>query len=487
MNRYIMYCRKSTDEDSRQVQSLATQERMNNEVIEKDRLVLVGKYFESRSAKIADNRPFFSEMIKRIKNGEANAILVQHPDRLARNLEEAGILINLVDTGILTEIRTPNTTYSTPSHMIQIIDEFARATNYSRILSIKVKEGFQSKILKGVFPHQAPLGYLNIDSQIVIDNDREKLIQLMFSLVENDYYSTRQVTKIMEEYGLRSRKNKKLSKSRIHAMLINPFYYGEMLIKGKIYQGTHLPIISRKTFNNVQEILHGKHRPRPKKRFFLYRNYLSCGNCFCKLTATIKKGRYNYYYCTNGKGVCEQHQHYLREKDITEALDTVFEPFQYDKEVLELSFDLYAQSIKERQSENQISINGLEARIHELEQNEATLTDKLIQSIVSDEVYKATSERIKTEKENIYKTIQTKKNPTNPKVTLELLEKVKSVAVPGYEIHKNGDLESKIFLLKSALWNCMITDGKATNIRYKEPFNLLVKYSKNDDFVKMRG
>ena len=41
--------------------------------------------------------------------------------------------------------------------------------------------------------------------------------------------------------------------------------------------------------------------------------------CGCLLTATKKKG-FTYYYCTNGKGECEEHKKYLRSEKIENML-----------------------------------------------------------------------------------------------------------------------------------------------------------------------
>ena len=63
-------------------------------------------------------------------------------------------------------------------------------------------------------------------------------------------------------------------------------------------------------------VLEGKHHGKQKKLFFALRGYLKCEVCGCLMTATLKKG-HQYYYCTNGKGNCEQHKKYLRSENWT--------------------------------------------------------------------------------------------------------------------------------------------------------------------------
>ena len=44
-------------------------------------------------------------MLDRIECGEANGIIAWHPDRLARNAVDAGRIIDLIDRGMLTELK----------------------------------------------------------------------------------------------------------------------------------------------------------------------------------------------------------------------------------------------------------------------------------------------------------------------------------------------------------------------------------------------
>jgi hypothetical protein len=46
-----------------------------------------------------------------------------------------------------------------------------------------------------------------------------------------------------------------LSLSSIGNFLRNPFYYGVFLHKGEMHQGIHAPMISKKTFDEIQGAL----------------------------------------------------------------------------------------------------------------------------------------------------------------------------------------------------------------------------------------
>ena len=107
MPKYILYCRKSTDEKDKQVLSIEAQIAELKEFAVREKLEIVATFTESRTAKVP-GRPIFQEVLKKIEGGEADAILSWHPDRLARNSVDGGYLIYLLDCGKLLDLKFPS-------------------------------------------------------------------------------------------------------------------------------------------------------------------------------------------------------------------------------------------------------------------------------------------------------------------------------------------------------------------------------------------
>ena len=98
--RYVLYARKSTDDAKRQIRSIPDQIDECRELAARLGIKIVDTFREEKSAKRPGIRPVFSQLIEDVKGGKYDAILAWNPDRLARNMLEAGMLIDLADNGI---------------------------------------------------------------------------------------------------------------------------------------------------------------------------------------------------------------------------------------------------------------------------------------------------------------------------------------------------------------------------------------------------
>ena len=104
--KYFIYTRKSTDSEERQVLSIESQLAELKEFAAKEKLEIVASLCEAKTAK-EPGRTVFGEMLDRIEKGEAQGILAWHPDRLERNSIDGGMIIYLLDTGKLKDLKFP--------------------------------------------------------------------------------------------------------------------------------------------------------------------------------------------------------------------------------------------------------------------------------------------------------------------------------------------------------------------------------------------
>ena len=160
MEKYILYARKSTDTEDRQVLSIDAQLAELRKFARDNHLVVIDELIEKRTARMP-GRPIFNSMIKRIENGEANGILAWHPDRLARNSMDGGQIIYLLDQTSLNYLRFPIFQFENTSQgkfMLSIM--FGQSKYYVDNLSEKYQTRFTSKSKKWRFSKPSTLRLL---------------------------------------------------------------------------------------------------------------------------------------------------------------------------------------------------------------------------------------------------------------------------------------------------------------------------------------
>ena len=90
--KYLIYARKSSESEDRQVQSIESQVDRLKRIATDLNLDIKQVYTEAKSAKNPNNRPQFDEMIERVERGEADGILCWQINRLSRNPIDSGKL-----------------------------------------------------------------------------------------------------------------------------------------------------------------------------------------------------------------------------------------------------------------------------------------------------------------------------------------------------------------------------------------------------------
>ena len=89
-------------------------------------------------------------MLKDIEAGKYDGILAWHPDHLARNLLEAGIIVDMVDSGKIKDLKFPTLEFTNDSSGKLLLNiMFAMSKQYSEHLSESVQRGVDSNLAQG--------------------------------------------------------------------------------------------------------------------------------------------------------------------------------------------------------------------------------------------------------------------------------------------------------------------------------------------------
>lgn len=291
--KYIIYCRKSSVREDRQVLSNPAQKRELTKFANEENLQIVDSYEEEMSAhKIG--RPKFNEILARIEKGEVNGILVWDESRLARNSKDGGNIIYMIDLEQLVEIRKPGKVYrNTPDDKSWLNMCFMMSKKESDDKSVNVKRGLREKAERGWLPTGAKPGYINDkhaekgNKTVLKHPTNYGILQKAIDLVLDGQASPPKAWEQLNKWGYRTpiRKSiggKPMARSQFYEVLTDPFYYGYIEFpqgSGNWYKGAHEPMITQEEGEKLRMLLGRNNSPRPQHKEFPYSMFFACGRC----------------------------------------------------------------------------------------------------------------------------------------------------------------------------------------------------------------
>ncbi len=328
--RYVIYARKATESTEKQVKSVEDQIAECVEKAKHLKLNIVGQPLsENGSAKIPDNRPVFTEMLNDLRKGKYTGILAWHPDRLSRNMREAGEVIDMLDTGIIKDLKFVSFSFeNNPSGKMLLGITFVMSKEYSDKLSQDVMRGNIRRVTEGKTLNVAKYGYVrDKDSRQLPDGDNFTKMQQAWAMrlegipLETiaDRLNELEITVAKKREG-ENRKPVKFSKKNLSVMFKDPFYAGVFTHGDVAYadltelQPDFVPMVSVDNFVkiNIAKLRGSKAnrhliRVRDKPDADMARGIIICGYCnepyHSGITTRKKNGvviRRGYYYrCEN--------------------------------------------------------------------------------------------------------------------------------------------------------------------------------------------
>ncbi|MDP8217300.1 MAG: recombinase family protein [Candidatus Theseobacter exili] len=400
MNKAILYTRVSSKAQEQDGYSLDAQEKLGYEYALKKGFAICKSWKVSESAWKQD-REAFSEMLEYAKRNEkVKHIIFDVTDRMTRN--------DYDKIRIYTLIREYNKTIHF-SRNNKIIDkasgsddefmldiEVAVAKKMSNDISKKTSMGLLEKAEQGFYPSFAPIGYINnkVTKLIDLDHETAHLIRQCFELYATGNYSLESLRHEMRHRGLESS-----SKSKIAHVLHNPFYYGGFIWLGKLYMGSHKPIISKELFDKVQQLLTGKPLIHKQKHLFHFNNLITCGECGCKVIGERKtktSGKvYDYYHCTFSKGRHGSNKYY-KNSYIEKQFENIVESVTLPEDMA----DWIAQGIKEISKDRfrvqEVKIKRLKGELALLNARLSKLYDMKLDGEIEDGMFKSKEAEFKS-------------------------------------------------------------------------------------------
>ena len=260
----------------------------------------ITEWFEETRTAAKRGRPQFTTMLRLLRQGKADGLIVHKIDRSARNLRDWADLGELIDAGIAVHFVNESLDLNTRGGRLAADIQAIVAADFIRNLREETLKGFYGRLKQGIYPLQAPLGYLDCGKgkPKIPDPDRAPYVRQAFELYDAGRYGLIDLADEMYRRGLRNRNGRKVTRNGLSTILNNPFFCGLMRLRktGETFPGIHEPLIPVALFERVEDRLHGRTHRKVTRHDFVFRQLLTCGDCGKRLRGELQKGHV-YYRC----------------------------------------------------------------------------------------------------------------------------------------------------------------------------------------------
>ena len=423
---YAIYLRKSRADIEAEAkgegETLVRHEHILLDLANKKKFKIGKIYKEIVSGETIEARPEMQKLLSDVKSGKWKGVLVVEVERLARGeTMDQGIVANAFKISN-TKIVTPMKIYDPNNEFDEEYFEFGlfMSRREYKVINRRLQRGRILSVKEGKYVGSIPpFGYDRVKIKgdkgyTLRKNEEANTVKIMYYLYAYDNLSLHEVTRKLNEMGLKPRKNIEWSVATVKDILANPVYIGkikwnarkevkvykdEKLVKTRprnddyiLVDGLHKAIIDDKTWKivlakrslNSAPVIHNSVVQNPLCGLVI------CAKCGKKMQrrAYSKLSKEATLYCANPK--CDNVSskiHFVEEK-VLEGLKKWLEEYKFD----------YQQYIEKM---NNNKIHAIEETIESLKTEIKKENDKLVNifnfledGTYTTEIFKARSEAV---------------------------------------------------------------------------------------------
>ena len=362
---------------------------------------------EGESAKTAD-RTALQKMLRfcDVNKRKIDRVIVYKVDRFSRAVADYLALKAQLNKMNITLVSATESFENTPAGKLSetMLSAFAQFDNDVR--SQRTFEGMKARALKGLWPGIAPWGYVNTKDEagskiIAPELTRAPIVKMLFEQYATGKYSFKELAKIANKSGQKSRHGCKICKQLVEKIIKNPIYCGRVVVPkfGVDIKGAHKAIITKELFeeaNLSKKGVAGRKFPRNRDSPDYPLRGIKCSGCNKSVSGgktRSKTGRYYQYYgCINGD--CKKRTA-IKKKDFED---------DFTKSLLELTpNDEYLDVLKEAikiAHKNELNFvieveRKINAKINELNNKKEKLLELILEGKINSEVFNTANEKLK--------------------------------------------------------------------------------------------
>ena len=500
----VIFSRVSSERQEAGASIDAQTESVYNYCNKKD-FTIIKEFTITESSTIKDRKQY-KEMLSFVKSKKQKiAIVVNCVDRLQRSYKDTPILDELRKEGrIEVHFIKENLILHKESSGMDIMFwnmSVLMANSYVLSLSDNVKRSMNHNKSLGIWQGPAPTGYINILSDdnkksVMQDEDSAPIVKKLFTEYATGLHTLQSITNLAKELGLTTSraKNRKtvktISRTSVHYMLANPFYYGFIEYKDNLVQHKYEPIVSKSLFDKVQDCLDGKFNVHAKNTYgtlpFVFRGIIRCSTCGCAISQekhTNKSGKqYTYLRCSHLKGDCNQG--IVNEDVIFKQLNN--EIFSNSMKLSKKMIDLIKKNVKkildEEANINASATKNLTDKRNILLDKQEEIGFLLFKKKINETEYDSRNAKLKAEIAELEEASTSFVNiGDNIKKSIE---NIIEIAANLANLMNNSDVYQQRKLFALIFEECLLENKKVV-YKLKKPFDKLLTQPNNQEFLNL--
>lgn len=484
MKRFVAIARVSSREQEREGFSLEVQEEALRVYAAREDGDVVKMFRIAETASKSDERKTFRELVRYAKKNAAklDGLLFYKVDRAARNLFDYVELERLESEYGVPFISVSQPTENSPAGRMMRRTLANMASFYTEQQSVDVREGIARRVQEGWFPGKAPYGYLNVRingrSIVKIDPETAPKVKRLFHAFAFEHHTLDSlIEKLDEECVEYLSSARRFPRSKLHAMLRDRSYIGEVFHRGNWHPGKQEHLIDAATWNRVQRLLGSKVY---KSHELTYAGSLircrHCGNFITgeQIRKKTKSGEniHVYYRCsryqTNGHPRVR-----VKEADIEAQVLELFDAIRIDDDKIR---EWFAMVLRSQTRDSQDAARVRRSEIQRQLANAAEQQSRLLNLRLLDEIDASTF---------AMKRVEIRDREAELKLQLDVTDRSQ---------HEMADLACKVFELSQSLTEKWLTaeydekrrileivclnlelDGASLCLETRKPFDVLAK------------
>jgi DNA invertase Pin-like site-specific DNA recombinase len=482
--RYVALARVSSREQEREGFSLDVQVDALTQYAARHNGEIVRLFRIAETASKHDERGTFKELMAYAKKNshKLDGLLFYKVDRAARNLFDYVELERLESEFGVQFISVAQPTESTPAGRMQRRMLASMASFYTEQQSIDVREGIDRRVESGLFASRPPYGYSNVRvngrSIIQIHSQNAHAVRRIYDLYAYHSHTIDSLPDALKAEGIEYLPSQtKFTRSKLHVILTDRAYIGEIRYHGQWHPGTHEPLVDRKLWDRVQTMLNQKVY---KSHQMTYASELiTCAHCGSPVTGerkykNTKSGvrEYVYYRCTQyHKG--DHPRVRLTENELDSQMLSIFDSLRVEDDEFR---NLFREQLREATNWDQRSSAQKAKQLQDELVVVRDQQDRLLNLRMLDEIDAATF---------AFKSRELRDREAELKLEIDTADRgrheIIDLAIKAFELSQSlreqwvtADYAAKRRILEILCLNCSLVDV-SLSVSMRKPFDLLAK------------